>query len=212
MLPASYQLPAAAVLVLGGIVACFFGYRFFRVVLAIFGFILGALLASSLFGASDTGWMLGAALLGGLIGMGLLTAAYFVGVALVGAGLGAFVANLAAPLLGAEWHFLLVAVLAITGAIASMYLQRYVIVFGTSFGGARTLLVGVMALLGDRASLAAAMNGQVWVPYLNPAPGQGWVEYAWVILGIVGAVVQLGWTGGEKGRIRRFRRKRTNSD
>ena len=27
MLPASYQLPAAIVLLLGGTVACFFGYR-----------------------------------------------------------------------------------------------------------------------------------------------------------------------------------------
>ena len=41
MLPASYQLPAAIVLLVGGIVACFFGYRLFRIVLAIFGFILG---------------------------------------------------------------------------------------------------------------------------------------------------------------------------
>jgi hypothetical protein len=59
MLPASYQLPAAAVLLLGGIVACFFGYRFFRLVLAIVGFILGALAASSVFGPSDTLGMVG---------------------------------------------------------------------------------------------------------------------------------------------------------
>ena len=54
MLPASYQLPAAAILLLGGIVSCFFGYRLFRTVLAIFGFILGGLLASSVFGVSNT--------------------------------------------------------------------------------------------------------------------------------------------------------------
>ena len=35
--------PLRFVLLLGGIVACFFGYRLFRIVLAIFGFILGAL-------------------------------------------------------------------------------------------------------------------------------------------------------------------------
>ena len=43
MLPASYQLPAAAMLLAGGVVSCFFGYRLFRIVLAIFGFMLGAL-------------------------------------------------------------------------------------------------------------------------------------------------------------------------
>ncbi len=70
MLPATYQLPAAIVLLLGGIVSCFFGYRLFRIVLAIFGFILGALAASSVFGVSDTGPMIVAAIVGGLIGAG----------------------------------------------------------------------------------------------------------------------------------------------
>ena len=45
MLPVSYQLPAAIVLLIGGIVACFFGYRLFRIVLALFGFFLGAFAA-----------------------------------------------------------------------------------------------------------------------------------------------------------------------
>ena len=84
MLPATYQLPAAIVLLIGGIVACFFGYRLFRIVLAFSGFVVGALLASSVFGASDTWAMLIAALVGGLIGAGVMLAAYFVGVALTG--------------------------------------------------------------------------------------------------------------------------------
>ena len=131
MLPASYQLPAAIVLLLGGIVACFFGYRLFRIVLAIFGFILGALAASSVFGASDTGPMLVAAAVGGLVGAGMLIAAYFVGVALVGAALGAVVANLAFSASGREPHFLVVAFCAVAGAVGSMYLQRYFIIVGT---------------------------------------------------------------------------------
>ena len=84
MLPATYQYPAAIVLLLGGIVACFFGYRLFKFVLGIFGFILGALAASSIWGSSDTVYMVLAALLGGIVGGLLLLAAYFVGVALVG--------------------------------------------------------------------------------------------------------------------------------
>ena len=40
MRPDAYQLPAAAVLLAGGLLSCFFGYRMFRVVLAIFGFII----------------------------------------------------------------------------------------------------------------------------------------------------------------------------
>ena len=105
-MPATYQLPAAIVLLIGGIVACFFGYRLFRTVLAVFGFILGALAASSVLGVSDTWPMLVAALVGGLIGAGVLFAAYFVGVALVGAGLGAVVANLVFSAGGREPHVL----------------------------------------------------------------------------------------------------------
>ena len=94
MLPAAYQVPAAVVLMAGGFLACFFGYRLFKVVLALFGFIIGALAASSVFGATDTTPMVIAALVGGIAGASLLLAAYFVGVALVGAGIGALIVNL----------------------------------------------------------------------------------------------------------------------
>jgi hypothetical protein len=84
-----------------------------------------------------------------------------------------------------------------------MFLQKYFIVVGTAFGGSWTLILGVMALLGDKTARAAAASGNVWVIYpFNPAPGQGWLPYVWVILGIVGAATQLGLTG-RAGRIRR---------
>jgi hypothetical protein len=209
MLPATYQLPAAIVLLVGGAVACFFGYRLFRIVLAIFGFILGALAASSVFGASDTGPMIVAAVVGGLIGAAILFAAYFVGVALLGAGVGATIANLLFSASDRDPHFLVVVFFSIAGAAASMYLQRYVIIVGTAFGGAWTLIVGAMALVGDRAAQAAAAASDVWVLYpLDPAPGRRWVPIAWIVLGAVGCWVQLGFTGGEKGRVGRRRKKR----
>jgi hypothetical protein len=202
MLPAAYQFPAAIVLLLGGIVSCFFGYRLFRIVLAVFGFILGALAASSIFGVSDTGPMIVAAVVGGLVGAGLLIAAYFVGVALIGAGLGALVANLLLAAGDRDPHFLAIVFFSIAGAAASMYLQRYFIIVGTGFGGAWTMIVGAMALVGDPAAKAAAVSGDVWVAYpMNPAPGQQWVPIVWLILGAIGTGVQLGITGGEKGRV-----------
>jgi hypothetical protein len=206
MLPVSYQLPAAIVVLVGGIVSCFFGYRLFRIVLAFAGFMLGGFAASSIFGMSDTMSMVIAFLVGGLIGAAILIAAYFVGVALIGAALGAFVANVAAG--EQDPHFLVVVFLAIAGAAASMYLQRYFIIVGTGFGGAWTMIVGAMALAGDRAALAAAAAGDVWVAYpMNPAPGQQWVPVAWLALGAIGTGVQLGITGGEKGRVVRRKKK-----
>src|SRR5258708_7767955 len=133
MLPASYGFPAAVVLIIGGAIACFAGYRFFRTVLAIYGFILGALMASSMMGVGNNV----AALVGGLIGAVVLVLAYFVGIALVGAGLGALIAH-------EIWYWikpgdppvLMVIASALVGAVLAMVVQRYVIVVGTAFGGA----------------------------------------------------------------------------
>jgi uncharacterized protein DUF4203 len=208
MLPASYQLPAAGILLAGGIVACFFGYRLFRTVLAIFGFILGALAASSVFGISNTTLMLVAAVVGGLVGAFILIAAYFVGVALVGAGLGAVIANLAFSSGNRDPSVFVVVLCSIAGAVGATYLQRYFIIVGTAFGGAWTMIVGAMALVGDRAALKAATSGDVWVAYpLNPAPGQRWVVYVWIFLSLLGAAVQVGITGGEKGRVVKRKKK-----
>src|SRR6266850_348997 len=209
MLPASYQLPAAVLLLAGGIVSCFFGYRLFRTVLAIFGFIFGGMLASSIFGVSNTSMMVVAWLLGGLAGAFILTVAYFVGVALMGAALGAAVAHIAFSTGGRDPSVIVVILFAVAGAISATYLQRYFIIVGTAFGGAWTMLVGAMALVGNRTALRAATSGDVWVAYpLNPAPGQRWVLFVWLILSLIGAGVQLGITGGEKGRVvKRKKRK-----
>jgi hypothetical protein len=208
MLPASYQLPAAAILLASGIVSCFFGYRLFRTVLAIFGFILGALAASSVFGISNTTLMLVAAIAGGLVGAFILIAAYFVGVALAGAAIGAVIATAVFSAGSRDPSVYVVVLFAVAGAVAATYLQRYFIIVFTAFGGAWTMIVGAMALVGNRTALRAATSGDVWVAYpLNPAPGQRWVLLVWLILSLIGAGVQLGITGGEKGRVVRKRKK-----
>jgi len=195
MLPASFQVPAAIVLLAGGAIACFAGYRVFRLVLGIYGFILGALIASAAMGTEHTLWMVGAALLGGIIGALILIAAYFVGVALVGAGVGALAASLIWNALGREPGAIVVIVFAIAGALAALALQRYVIIGGTAFGGAWTMIVGWFAFSGHRGPAEAAARNNVWLAYpMNPAPGQRWVIVAWIVLGLLGAVVQLGIT------------------
>ena len=199
MLPATFQVPAAIVLLAGGIMACFAGYRVFRLVLGVYGFILGALIASSAMGTEHTFWMIGAALLGGVVGSLILIAAYFVGVALLGAGIGALAASLIWTSLGREPQAMVVIGFSIAGALAALALQRYVIIGATAFGGAWTIIIGALTLNGNRLAVGAAVRGNVWLAYpLNPAPGQRWVLPAWFILGMVGAIVQLGLTA--KGR------------
>lgn len=200
MLPQSYELPAALLLVLAGTLACFAGYRLFRTVLAIFGFIFGAMLVSSIMGISNTIGMVVAALVGGVIGTLILAFAYFVGIALLGAGLGALIAHVG-------WGYVrpgdppavAVILLATCGAIGAMFLRRYVIIVGTAFVGAWTLLVGGLAVAGDRGALRAASAGDVWILYpMTPAPGQAWVPIAWIVLGLIGTAVQLEITGKKR--------------
>ena len=192
MLPAAFQTPAAIILVVGGLVSCFAGYRVFRVVLGFFGFILGALVTSSVMGTDQTVWMIGAAIAGGIVGALILVAAYFVGVALIGAGVGALVANLIWASLGREPHIVIVILFAIAGALGALALQRYVIIIATGLSGAWTTIVGALALTGDRLAVEAAARNNVWLAYpMNPAPGQRWVVYAWLALGLTGVIVQL---------------------
>ncbi len=209
MLPAAYQVPAAAVLIVGGFLACFWGYRLFKVVLALFGFIIGALAASSVFGATDTTPMVIGALVGGVAGAALLLAAYFVGVALIGAGIGALVVNLIWTQVEGDPHPFVVILFSVAGAVLATWLQRYVIILGTAFGGAWTLLVGGLAIMGDSGPLKAAAQGDVWVAYpLNPAPGLSWLPWAWFALGAFGTLVQMLWTGGDRGRVVKSNKKK----
>ena len=199
MLPQAYELPAALFLLLGGAVSCFAGYRLFKIVLAIYGFILGAGLASSAMGASNTAGMVIAAFVGGIVGALILVFAYFIGIALVGAGLGALIAHVG-------WGYVrigdppavAVIVLAILGAMGAMLLQRYVIIVATAFGGAWTMILGGLAVTGDRVAGRAAHTESVWILYPTMASGAGWVPLAWIALGLVGTAVQLGVTGRKK--------------
>ncbi|HEX4568001.1 MAG TPA: DUF4203 domain-containing protein [Vicinamibacterales bacterium] len=198
MLPASFQTPAALVLLAGGIISCFAGYRVFRIVLGIYGFIIGALIASSAMGTEHTAWMIVGAIVGGVVGALVLIAAYFVGVALLGAGVGALAASLIWASLGREPGALVVIVFAIVGALAALALQRYVIIGATAFGGAWTIIVGALALDGHRVALDPSARNNVWLAYpTNPAPGNYWILLVWIGLGVAGVLVQLTLTAGK---------------
>jgi hypothetical protein len=194
MLPHAYEVPAAVLLVLGGALACFAGYRLFRVVLGIYGFILGAMIASSIVGVTNTLGMVAAALLGGLAGALVLMFAYFVGIAIVGAGLGALLAHVVwQPLAEGDPHWTAVVAASTVGAIGAMLLQRYVIVVATGFAGSWTMIVAGMSITGAIAERARpARASEVWILYpFSPAADQPWLLVVWVALGIAGVAAQL---------------------
>src|SRR5436190_11310 len=143
MLPASYATPAAVVLALGGLLTCFAGYRLFRLVLGINGFILGVVVALSLTWASGIWTLVMAAVVGGVVGALLM----LFGVGLIGAGLSAIALHLLWRALGlGDPPTVMLVIVCVIGALAAMWVQRWVVVIGTSIMGAGTLLVGASAL------------------------------------------------------------------
>ena len=199
MLPSAYELPASIALTIGGAVACFAGRRLFRIVLGIYGFILGAMIASSMMSASSPLSMIVGAIVGGLAGSIVLVMAYFVGVALVGAGLGALLGHI-------SWGWfatgdppvVAVIIVSIAGAVGAMMLQRYVIIVGTALCGAWTVIVGVVNALATRGITKAASATDVWILYPTSVSEVAWAPYAFVLLAVAGIAVQLGTTGKKR--------------
>src|SRR5215217_2149027 len=188
MLPAALQLPAAVVLVVSGVLACFAGYRLFRIVLAIYGFILGAAIASSVMGPGEGTAMIVGAVVGGLAGALLLHGFW----ARFGTG---------------DAHVGLVVVCAVLGAVIATNLQRWVIILATASGGAWTLIVGGSALMGDRAAKVAAATKDVWVFYpMNLEPGRRWLLGVWLLIAIAGVIVQA--RGKAKPRTTRVKKQK----
>jgi Domain of unknown function (DUF4203) len=191
VLPQVYQLPGAIVLIVGGLVACFAGHRFFRVVLGVYGFIFGAMIASSVMGMSNATGMVVAAVVGGLIGALVMMFAWFVGVAVVGAGLGALIAHLIWRQIGSGDPPAPASIVAsVAGAVGAMLLQRYVVIVSTAFGGSWTAIVGALhAMEAWRGKTPAA--DAVWILYPVPAGAPAWLPLAWIGVGLLGTTAQF---------------------
>ena len=203
MLPGSFQLPVAIILLGGGLLACFLGYRLFRFVLAVYGLVAGAVVTFQFIGSVEPWVLVAAVVVGALAGALAFLAVYFIGVAIVGAGLGALIVNLIWTQRADDPHVLIVILFAIVGAFAALLFQRYVIVVSTAFAGAWTSIVGGLALMGDAEAITAVGTLSGWVSFpLDRAATQRAVLVAWLGVGLLGVAVQLIKTGRGKGKRR----------
>jgi hypothetical protein len=192
MLPVAYAVPSAVILLISGAIACFGGYRMFRVVLGIYGFILGAMITTSVMGTSSTVALVVAAIVGGLVGSALMIAAYFVGIGLIGAGLASLAVHLVWRVIGGDPPTLLLVVMAVLGALGALSVARYVAVIGTALAGSWTMIVGGLALSGRKFNSLPVTPENIWVVYgAGPLPGNWVVIAGWVSLALAGAIVQM---------------------
>lgn len=192
MLPATFHVPAAVLFLVGGLLSCFLGQRTFRIVLGLYGFVLGVLVAGSILGPADSGRDYLLLLAGGVAGSLALVLAYFIGVALLGAVFAALAVHAVAAHLGTEPAAMLVIAFTVAGALVALALQRYVIVIATAFGGAWLLVMGALGLWHREAVTGLGSAAQGWLSYpLRPAPGESWVVIVWLVLALAGLFSQF---------------------
>jgi Domain of unknown function (DUF4203) len=149
-----------------GAVQCFFGYRIFKFILGLTGFIVGAALAGAVGYAisHEEAVAFLAGIVGGAIGAALFVALYFVGIFLIGA-------------------FLLI--LAVTAGVIAVIFQKFMIILSTGFGGAWNVVTGIAYFTTgsvDPTNIERLFRS--WGSHLYA------LVLCWLLLGIVGVVVQ----------------------
>jgi hypothetical protein len=189
----------ALVAVLLGAAFCFVGYRFFLVMLPIWGFFgglwIGAYAVTLIFGsgflATVTGLVVGIVV--GIIGAVLSYLFYMAGVIILAGAIGG---ALGAGLMGALGidSGLLTAIVAIISALVAagltllLNLQKYVIIVLSAIAGAALIVLSGMMLFGQ-VTLAELQGG---ANLLEPIFQGSWFwGLAWLVLAVVGLVVQI---------------------
>ena len=120
----SLHLPIAIILLAGGLVSCFYGYRLLRVLLAVYGFVGGIVLAVQ-FGGQIELWATVLLTVGaGVAGAALAIVAYLAGVALLGAAGGALLVKTAWTSDTGEPGLWLMLGVCLVGAIIALVVRR----------------------------------------------------------------------------------------
>jgi hypothetical protein len=179
-------------LLVAGFVVCFFGYRLLRFTLALAGFAVGLALgfavAGLITGISQV-FTIVLAVVCGIIGAVLATVLYKVGVFLFGAGAGVLLATIIVTATG--WHYPMLArlVAAIAGGVLTLILERPLVSVLSAFGGSWGVVFGLFKLLNWYHPATGART---------PPANYGLMIAAWLVLGLVGAGIQLRRGGRKK--------------
>jgi hypothetical protein len=150
-----------ALVLLVGLAFCFVGYRFFRILIAIWGFFagfnLGAAATTALFGqnflGTTTGWVLGLVL--GLVLAALAYFFYYIAVVLLGASVGYSIGSGLIAAIGLNnpgfvsvvVGVVLAVILAIL--ILALNLPKLLIMVFTAIGGAGAIISGILLMVGQ---------------------------------------------------------------
>ena len=183
--------------ILIGAAALLAGYRFFRVLLPIFGFlagfVIGAQAVATIFNEGFLASLLG--ILAG-IGLGLLLAFisyiwWWLGVIIAVGAMGYAIGYGILPLIGIDLDLVNVLIglafgIAVAAVAALFQLPRLLVIFWTSVWGAATAIIGFLMVIGRVSSEDLGYGG------IDQYVNHEWFWLAaWVALAAVGVVIQL---------------------
>jgi hypothetical protein len=174
-----------------GLVLCFFGQRLFAAVVALSGFLLGALLGGTVAALLE---LSEAVVLAVAVVAGILFAALFRGVLLLAVfttgalGLGLLCAPLALGLHGIE-RALLTGAVALAGGLLALKLRRPVIALSTAVAGAAAVIGGAVELLGGPGAARAMLDRAATAP--APSAPDLVALLLWLAIAAAGTAAQM---------------------
>ncbi len=193
------DLTMIVVIIIAGILNCFFGRKFLKGILIFWGFVLGAGLVGHLFFnffQSNQTIAYIAAIIGGILGASLLGAFVKVGVFALGAILGYTIGNMLASTGGIPPQLPILLGLGFLGGVLALFMERTVIILATALSGAWLMILGLASLLGTQFSLLAILKEPVILQQLNR---RYLILFAiWAFLSILGTWVQFQITHRQK--------------
>lgn len=143
---------SAIIYILAGILTCFAGARIFKLILGIWGFLLGFGLVTYFFNLYLTPTnqlvLLIAGIAGGVIGVFLFTSLFKVGLFAIGAFFGYSLGLMFMAASGTPSNPVILVLAAIIGGAIALFVKRPMIILSTAFGGAYLILLGIVSLRG----------------------------------------------------------------
>jgi hypothetical protein len=192
----------AFIYIIFGLLACFWGYRMFKAVLGLIGFILGAYIVGGLT-ASFMGGMgivpLIAGVAGGLIFGSLFVGLYYMGVFVLGAAAGWLFGVMITSMAGNSLHILLFIILALVGGILAVTFQKTIITVATSFLGAWYLVAGSFFFMGSGYTPMITFVDPAGLSMAGDGPGIV-ILICWLTLSVSGMIFQFKYSKNNNDR------------
>lgn len=126
-----------------GAAECFYGYRLFKIALAIGGFFAGMVIVAIV--SDDSSLLL--TLAGGVVGALICYYVYILGVFILGVFLGLLLGATVNIAFGADINNGIIGLVALACGVLAIFYQKFYIIVSTAFSGASGIVFGISSLL-----------------------------------------------------------------